>query len=40
MLVLWLSWGEVDSDVLKSVGSLVDLEEGGFRLAKKCWICA
>ena len=39
MLVLLLICMKVDSDLLKSVGSVVDLEEGGFRLAIKRWFC-
>ena len=35
MLVLCLICNKVESDLLKSVGSVLDLEEGGFKLAKK-----
>ena len=40
ILVLCLFWMKVDSNSLNSFGSVFDLEEGGFRLAKKCWFCA
>jgi hypothetical protein len=40
VLVLCLIWRKVDSDLLKRVGSVLDLEEGGLRRAKKCWFCA